>query len=387
MMPSRRQFIHLAATVSALPTWTGPLYSVVAQPALASNSTPQPQPSERARMAYLAHAFMERYDVPGLSVAIGRAGTLVYEQAFGWADREKREAVAPQHLFRIASVTKPITAVAIFSLIEQGRIRLTDRVFGPGSITGDDYFQPPYQPSVGEITIEHLLTHTAGGWASDDRDPMFINLEMSQAQLIEWTLRSLPLSHLPGQHFAYSNFGYCVLGRVIEKITGQAYAIYVSNSLLKRCGISNMMLAGNTLAERRPWEVKYYGQGENPYGMNVTRMDSHGGWLSGPADIVQFLMHVDGLPVSPNILGKQTIQTMTTPSPVNAGYAKGWAVNKAGNWWHNGSLPGSATVAVRTHSGFCWAAFANTRRLGSQLEIDLDNLIWSMVGEAKSWRV
>jgi hypothetical protein len=121
--------------------------------------------------------------------------------------------------------------------------------------------------------------------------------------------------------------------------------------------------------------------------MNVTRMDSHGGWIATPADLVQFFMHVDGFSAPPNILRPQTIETMTTASAANAGYAKGWEVNKANNWWHNGSLPGTTTIAVRTHSGFCWAAFTNTRRWNSAMDGDLDRLNWSMVRQVKAWQV
>jgi CubicO group peptidase (beta-lactamase class C family) len=238
-------------------------------------------------MSNLANAFMQQYDVPGFSVAVGRAGALVYTDAFGWADREKREAASPTNLFRIASVTKTITSVAIFSLIEAGRIQLTDKIFGPGAITESDYGRPPYHPQVDEITLEHLLTHTGGGWPNTHDDPMFMNLAMNHAQLIEWTLRNQPLDYPPGQHYAYSNFGYCVLGRVIEKITRQPYADYVRNTILKRCGVDDMAIAGNTLAQRHPGEVKYYGQErENPYDMNVARMDSHGGWIARPTDLV-----------------------------------------------------------------------------------------------------
>jgi CubicO group peptidase (beta-lactamase class C family) len=380
MKLSRRNFLHLAAGSAAFPVLSNPCSAL---PQLA----PTPTQSERASMSNLARAFMQQYDVPGLSVAVGRAGALIYEDAFGWADREKREAVSSMHFFRIASVTKPITSVAIFLLIEESKVRLTDRIFGPSAITGTDYGPPPYHPQVDEITVENLLTHTSGGWSNSHADPMFMNLGMSHPELIEWTLRNRPLDHSPGQQYAYSNFGYCVLGRVIEKVTGQPYAAYVRNSVLKRCGINDMTIAGNTLAERRPQEVKYYGQGDNPYSMNVSRMDSHGGWIARPSDLVQFLMHVGGFATPTNILKRQTIQTMTTASAANAGYAKGWSVNKVNNWWHNGSMPGTATIAVRTHSGFCWAAFANTRRSNSPLAADLDKLVWNMVREAKSWRV
>jgi CubicO group peptidase (beta-lactamase class C family) len=337
-------------------------------------------------MADAARAFMQTYAVPGLSVAVGHAGRIIYLDAFGLVDRENREPLTPMHLFRIASVTKPITSVAIFSLIEQGRLKLDDRVFGPGAVLGTDYGRPPYRPGVADITIEHLLTHTGGGWSNQHDDPMFMNPGMNHAQLIEWVLRERPLDHPPGQNYAYSNFGYCVLGRVIEKVTRQSYPAYVGEAVLKRCGIADMAIAGNTLAQRRRGEVRYYGQGDNPYGMNVARMDSHGGWIARPADLAEFVMHVAGFEAPPNILKPETIRTMTTASSANPGYAKGWAVNKANNWWHNGSLPGTATIAVRTHSGFAWAAFVNTRRSGSALEGDLDRLVWKMVGQVKSWR-
>jgi hypothetical protein len=89
---------------------------------------------------------------------------------------------------------------------------------------------------------------------------------------------------------------------------------------------------------------------------------------------------------APNILKPETIQVMTTGSAANAGYAKGWAVNEANNWWHNGSLPGTSTIAVRVRSGFCWAAFTNTRRTKSALDRDLDRLVWKMVAQVKNWR-
>jgi CubicO group peptidase (beta-lactamase class C family) len=382
MTISRRKVLKSAAGFAALPALSGP-FSALAQ---SSDTAPQPTPDERAAMSALARAFMEKYEVPAFSIAVGHGGSIVYQDAFGWADRENNEAVTPRHLFRIASVTKTITSVAIFLLVESGRIRLTDTVFGPNAITGTDYGRPPYGPGVDQITIEHLLTHTSGGWSKDHDDPMFHHPAMDHAQLIQWTLANQPLEHPPGQNYAYSNFGYCVLGRVIEKITRQPYADYTQAAVLKRCGVTDMAIAGNTLAQRRRGEVKYYGQGDNPYGMNVTRMDSHGGWIATPTDLVQFFMHVDGFAAPPNILKPDTIQTMTTASAANAGYAKGWAVNKADNWWHNGSLPGTSTIAVRTHSGFCWAAFTNTRRSKSALDGDLDRLNWSMVRQVKEWK-
>lgn len=375
----RREFLALLGTSAA--AW--PLTAR----AQAADGVPQPTVAEAAAMAELARAFMQKYDVPALSIAIGNAGNIIYREAFGDADRENHVAATPEHLFRIASVTKTLTSVTIFSLVEAGRIKLADKVFGQGAVTGLDYGKPPFNPGIEDITIEHLLTHTAGGWPNNDgHDPMFHNPQMSQHELIAFTLRTRPLDHPPGENYAYSNFGYCVLGRVIEKITGRPYADYVRAAVLERCGITDMTIAGNTLQQRQPREVRYYGQDrENPYDMNVTRMDSHGGWIARPTDFVQFFMHVDGFSVPPNILQPQTLAIMTTASTANPHYAKGWEVNAVNNWWHNGTLPGTETLAVRTHSGFCWAAFTNTRV--AKMGADLDPLIWTMVRQVKAWRV
>jgi CubicO group peptidase (beta-lactamase class C family) len=170
---------------------------------------------------------------------------------------------------------------------------------------------------------------------------------------------------------------------VIEKVSGKSYEEFVRSNIFDRCGILNMQLAGNTLAERAGGEVIYYEQtGGNPYGMNVRRMDSHGGWIGTPNDVVRFAMRVDGFNTTPNILSRKSIETMTTPPAESPGYASGWSVNKVPNWWHTGSLPGVFSILVRTASGLCWAAFANTRTS----DINLDSMMWKMVKAVPAWR-
>ena len=80
---------------------------------------------------------------------------------------------------------------------------------------------------------------------------MFRFKSWDQAKLITWTLENLPLTYAPGQHWAYSNFGYCVLGRVIEKVSGQPYKDYVQQAVLTPCGVTDMQIAGNTLKAAR----------------------------------------------------------------------------------------------------------------------------------------
>ena len=308
-------------------------------------------------------------------------------------DREHLTQVQQESLFRIASVTKPITSVTIFSLIEQGKLNLTDKVFGPSGILGIKYGKPPYQQYITDVTVDNLLTHTAGGWAADNTDPMMHNEGWDQTKLIIQTIAKVPLTNAPGTHWAFSNFGYCVLGRVIEQVTGQAYSSYVQTNILGPCGISTMQIARNKESQRANYEVVYYGQySEDPYKLNIMRMDSDDGWIASSTELVQFLNHVAGAPGIPALLKPETIKVMTTPAPAypagDARYARGWMVrnNGAGNWWHNGSLPGTTSIMVRTSTGFCWAALANTRTQPSnEIDTAIDQMMWNIVGTVPSW--
>ena len=114
-------------------------------------------------------------------------------------------------------------------------------------------------------------------------------------------------------------------------------------------------------------------------------MDSHGGWIAAPLDLIRFIASIDGSRGNP-LLSPETLTIMTTPSHANSGYAKGLFVNSVRNCWHTGSLPGTATLAVRTHTGFSWAAFVNTRTKFEDMLDSLDALMWHMVGSVDGWR-
>lgn len=320
-----------------------------------------------------------------MSIAISRSGRFVYDHAGGMADRQHMTQAQQDSLFRIADLSKPITAVTIFSLIENGKLNLTDKVFGSGAILGTHYSKPPYKTYVADITVDHLLTHTACGWAADDNDPMLHNNGWDQAKLISWTIENVPLTLQPGTQWVYSNFGYCILGRLIEQVTGQPYAAYVQANILGPCGITGMQIARNSERDRASNEVVYIGQySELPYKINITRMDATDGWIASSTQLVQFLNHVAGAPNIPALLKPETIKAMTTPAPAypagDARYARGWLVsdNGAGSWWHNGSLPGSTSIMIRNPDGSCSAAICNTR---SQPHQEMDSALSQLMGD------
>jgi CubicO group peptidase (beta-lactamase class C family) len=377
---TRRAILKSALSATAL-TLSGMVGTT--SPSQASNGALQP--AERDAISAVADEYMAMFNIPGLSVAIGKDGEIVYAEGFGVVSPTLETRVNPSHLFRIASITKPITSVSIFSLVEQGRLRLADRVFGEHGILSE-YQLPANDQFMGEITVDHLLTHTVGGWDNTKNDPMFAHEEMEHRHLIAWTLENLPLSQQPGTRYAYSNFGYCLLGRVIEKITGQSYADYIRESVLEPSQIQGMRIAGNSLQDRVDGEVIYHRQegDRSPYGMNVARMDSHGGWLARPRDLVRFINHVYGTAQDPAIMKAETVLTMTTPPAVHHGYARGWFVTGP-NRWHGGSLPGTSAIMVHTPSGLCWAALANSRDRFSKSVLGLDRAVWNMVRKVKAW--
>lgn len=333
----------------------------------------------------LVKKFMQDYKVPGVSLAIAKDDRLVLAKTYGYADKESNELMAPRHRLRIASCSKPVTATAIMKLVEQGKLKLSDKVFGSGGVLGTTYGTQPYKKWITDITVQQLLEHLGGGWTNDGNDPMFKNVTMNHSQLITWTLDNQALKTQPGTSYAYSNFGYCVLGRIIEKKTGQSYDSWVKNNVLNNCGVTTMEIGGNTLAQRKANEVKYYDSGDDPYAsyMNVKRMDSHGGWIATPIDLVRFLVRVDKFSPKADILKEPTLTTMYTAPAVSTGYAKGWSVNKWDNYWHGGSLPGEQSIMVRTNSGYCWALIVNTR--SNNIGGAMDKLMWDINGAIKKW--
>ncbi len=355
----------------------------------ADNPVPEPPPVAPANSIPQVddgvRDFMAKYNVPGLSLALVKEGKLIYAKGYGFANRQASEYVDTASLFRIASVSKPVTAIAIMKLAEEGKVTLDAKVFGAEGILGTTYGSQPYQQNITNITIRHLLQHTAGGWQNDANDPMFTNPSRTAPELITWTLNNRPLTSTPGTTYAYSNFGYSILGRVVEKLTGKTYEDYVKSEILMPLGITRMRIGGNTEAERKDGEVKYYGQsGQDPYAYNITRMDAHGGWIASAKDLMKLLTAADGFNTKPDILKSASIQTMTAGSSANPAYGMGWMVNSANNWWHTGSLPGTATMMARTSGGFSWAILTNTNSLESNFGSDMDQLIWRAINNSNT---
>lgn len=341
-------------------------------------------PQELAAVDALVKAWMARTGTPGFSFALSRNGALVLTRAYGYADVERKEAMSPGHRLRIASVSKPITSAAIARLVQQGKLAFNSQVFGNQGMLGTAYGSKPYHQWLYALNVDHLLTHTSGAWPNSHNDPMFFKPAWSLRRVIDYTLDTLPLSAPPGAQYAYSNFGYALLGRIIERRSKLSYEQYVRQHLLAPMGINRMEIGGNTLAERKADEARYY-PAASSYSMNIRRMDAHGGWIATPADLLRFTVRVDGFPSVADQLPANFLKRMYTPSAANANYARGWSVNASDNYWHDGSLPGTSAVLVRTGNGYGWAGLANSRPAETDRRGELDRLMWQIKKALRYW--
>lgn len=199
-------------------------------------------------------SLMSERNIPAFSMAITKNEKLVFAKAFGYSDKSIEETANPDSLFRIGSISKFITSLAVNSLIDEHHFTLGSPVFGEGAVLGLKYGTHPYSEWYKAVTIKHLLEHTAG-------IPKDFDNGSTADELVSNMLDTMPVRYSPGTMFDYNNTDYVVLGRVIETKSGMPYAKYVRDVVLPKAGVKDMQIASLTVAERKPNEVHYYGAG------------------------------------------------------------------------------------------------------------------------------
>jgi N-acyl-D-amino-acid deacylase len=395
--------------------------SAVGQIPMTGTRVPSLEPIDR-----LVIDFMAKYGVPGAAVGFVKDGRLVYVRGFGYADTNTLELVQPDSLFRLASLSKPLTAVATLKLAEQGRFKLDQAAFPLLNYPAPNYPGAQQDARLNSITIRHLLNHTAGwnrdtalspdgsqgfdptvNWTVRAAQDMGTSAPANAATIVRWMLGK-PLQFDPGTQYRYSNFGYTVLGRLIEKVTGTNYEQVVQD-LLRQAGIARMRIGGSRFVEKLPGEVTYYdypgspstvsifpqdtGNVPCPYNFSYRAMDSHGGWVGSTIDLLRFVTAVDGRSSHSNLLSPSSISSMVArPTPPWGStqepyYGMGWQVrNTEDNWWHDGSLPGTRTEMVRAGNGFSWVLLFNTRVAeDGAFSRDMDSLGWQAQRVVSKW--
>ena len=326
-------------------------------------TTGPPTPTAMQPWVMAAEQVMRAYSLPGASLAVAYEGRVVLEKGLGYADLQTHTLVQPGSAFRLASVSKPLTATLIGILISEHKLSLSTKPFatflkglrGPGGAKAVD-------PRIYDITIYDLLMHQ-GGWdiSALGYDPVFNAaaeehaLGLHSPPTCEDAIRfmlGVKLNFTPGAQTHYSNFGFCVLADTIAHVTGLPYAQAAKQLLLDQLGMYHTEQAANNLNVRQAGEVHYYGQGdeasgtESPYQLNLEAAMGAATWVSTAPDLERFLIGTTGaVPGSiPFPSWPFNMVATDTPPPAPVPPAGGPATPSQGYWWFfDGSLPGTST--------------------------------------------
>lgn len=346
---------------------------------------------------------LKQWGINGATVAVVKNHRLTYLRAYGWANTAKKQAMQTDNLFRIASISKTITAIAVLKLVQQGKLKLNDKVYKvlalkplPGRNTNRKVYQ---------ITIADLL-HMSSGWAKWF-DPMFGPWPKSYVKKLHATppvsceraarfMLSQPLTFRPGTQFRYANINYCLLGLVVSKVsanqyTRQAYVDYVQKNILHPLGIDDMYIANTTLGEQPKKEVHYYPTYQKrihypanknmivlwdlPYGHDeiLQKNFANGGWVATAYDLVKLINRLQ----LGQIINKRLLKDMTsmpngyrfkrgkTGAYLPYLYGMGWFLlydtPYTVRWYTHGSFTGTNSMIVRRHNGTIYVALFNEK--------------------------
>lgn len=260
---------------------------------------------------------------PGISIIIAKKGQIVYEKAFGSANVELNTPMQPDNVFRIGSITKQFTAVAILQLVEQGKISLQDSV--------QKYIKD--FPSKGStITIENLLTHTSGivdYTSKDDPDPFIERRDFTPEFLINY-FKNDPLQFRPGSKYNYSNSNYLLLGYIIQLVSGESYHQYMADNVIKRAGLIHTLYAEEKtiVPNRAQGYTRYSGFFENCDYQTLSLGFACGDLLSNTEDLYQW----NNALLSGKVISKASLNKAFTPYKLSDGtfstYGYGWFIDR-----------------------------------------------------------
>ncbi len=353
-------------------------------------------------------AFMRRWELKGATFALMRNDSLIYAKGYGYANVEREQMCDAGDLFRLASVSKLITATAVMKLVEEGKLSLSAQVFGREGILNDTIFLNIKSRNLERITVEHLLRHTAG-FSTPHGDAAFANYSVARS-----LGKELPLSlddmvvyasqnrlrHQPGGSYRYSNLGYMVLTKIIEEVTGKRYESYVNNTILYPAGCYDMFIGGSLPKERSRNEVNYYevkeaepiyaydGSGakvmKSNGGNNITLLSGAGGWVASASELLKFVSAIDDCPARNNILSPESIKTMTASSKRD--HPIGWASVHQTQWLRSGSMAGTSALIKKQSNGYTWVFISNSSAwIGPNITKYISSSVTRAVSRVNDW--
>ncbi|MET8143110.1 serine hydrolase domain-containing protein [Sphaerisporangium sp. NPDC005288] len=340
-------------------------------------------PSQLAALDTVMKTYIKERNIPCAQLAAVKNGKLVLARGYRYSSDTAVPAVQPTSLFRIASLSKNITAAAVLRLAQDGKVSLGAKV---SDLLG---LPTTTDPRLKNVTLWRLMQHT-GGWDRDisgdylmaDRTiaaKLGMPLPVGKSDIVAYA-GGRPLDFAPGARMAYSNYGYLLLGLVVEKVSGQSYESYVKQKLLAPAGVTRMRLGRGLRSQAAAGEVPYYSQYTSktvlddsgavvpaPYGgFNMGNHAANGGWLASAVDLVRWARVFDaaGPVLNATSISRAFAKPEIGVSADGSWYGCGWYVRQVTghlNTWHNGSLPGTYTYLARLQQGFTYAAVFDQR--------------------------
>ena len=336
-------------------------------------------------MDSIMQRYLKRWEIHGAQLAISRHDSLLYARGFGYADKDRKIPMEPSYIMRMASVSKLVTATGIMKLRDMGKIRLSDKVFGPKGILNDTFYVNSIRDKrYFDITIEQLLRHKAG-FTNYAGDAIFSTRYIMQQNhlttppdhrtLLRIVLRR-HLGYTPGTAQRYCNIGYTLLSLIIEKRTGMSYENFMQRYVLNPAGCYDFHIAGNYLKDRRKNETVYYMHSSSVpvpefnnsgrmvvrcYGENdITTALGAGAWVASAAELCRLVASIDGDRTVPDVISPQAVKLMTQEMPDHQ-FSLGWNFTPRNRpWIRTGSLVGTSALVLRYPDGECWVFITNT---------------------------
>lgn len=336
-------------------------------------------------MDSIMQRYLKRWEIHGAQLAISRHDSLLYARGFGYADKDRQIPMEPSYIMRMASVSKLVTATGIMKLRDMGKIRLSDKVFGPKGILNDTFYVNSIRDKrYFDITVEQLLRHKAG-FTNYAGDAIFSTRYIMQQNhlttppdhrtLLRIVLRR-HLGYTPGTAQRYCNIGYTLLSLIIEKRTGMSYENFMQRYVLNPAGCYDFHIAGNYLKDRRKNETVYYMHSSSVpvpefnnsgrmvvrcYGENdITTALGAGAWVASAAELCLLVASIDGDRTVPDVISPQAVKLMTQEMPDHQ-FSLGWNFTPRNRpWIRTGSLVGTSALVLRYPDGECWVFITNT---------------------------
>jgi len=307
--------------------------------------------------------YLDETGVPSVAVAVAKDGKIIWEQGFGWADKENRLKATAHTMYQIGSITKNLTATAMMVLVERG---LVDLDAPANQYLSDNKLQGCWcDPS--EATVSRLLMHTAG--LQDYWNSYYSHEEEKKIDTDEAIRRHGVLVYTPGQKYQYSSLGYGVAGHIIECVSGKAYAEFVKEEICEPLGLKEIVVR----AESEPGEkmAQKYDREGKVCPTWLPNFSSSGFIYSSAHDLVRYgMFHLKNhLADQKPIISDSAINLMKTAfdpkRPGGTNYAFGWGVYHMSGFRvasHGGGGPGiDAELVLIPSENVVIVVLANSR--------------------------